>query len=453
MQDPLPITPVGPFDLEVRPPGSKSLLHRAAVAAALAEGESVLTGVDPSEDVVRTLSALHKLGAKVEFNPDTREARIQGAGGTLPGGVTTDPIDLGASGTSYRLIAAAACVAQGVHTLDGTARMRQRPIGPLVDALRELGAEIDYLGQRGYPPLKITGGTIQGGKVKLRDLVSSQFLSALLLIGPGCPEGLALTFEGDTPSMPYVRMTVKVMEHFRVRPTSKESSRSGRVRLTVSPDAYYVGRPFDIEPDASGASYFLGAGALVPGSRVVVPGLGSESVQGDAHFADLLGRMGAHVEQRWDRTLVEAPASGMLRGIDVDLNGMPDMAQTLAVLALFAEGETHLRNIGHLRVKETDRLDAIANEVGRLGGDTFILGDDLTVTPPGPDGFTCSADKPVVIQTYDDHRMAMAFSLAGLRIPGVQIQDPGCVAKSYPRYYEDWARLSEGAVDAAGTGG
>ncbi|MEM9295958.1 MAG: 3-phosphoshikimate 1-carboxyvinyltransferase, partial [Planctomycetota bacterium] len=308
MQDPLPMNPVGPFDLEVRPPGSKSLVHRAAVIAALADGETVLTGVDPSEDVVITLGALHKLGAKVEFNPQTREARIHGAQGALPGGVTTEPIDLGASGTSYRLITAVACLAQGTHILDGTPRMRQRPMRALVDALRELGADIEYVDKTGFPPLKVTGGTLQGGKVKMRDLVSSQFLSALLLIAPGCPEGIALTFEGNTPSMPYVRMTVKVMEHFRVKPAAKESARSGRMRLTIEPGATYYGRPYDIEPDASGASYFLGAGAVVPGARITIPGLGSESVQGDAQFADLLGRMGAHVEQRWDRTTVAAPA-------------------------------------------------------------------------------------------------------------------------------------------------
>ena len=328
----------------------------------------------------------------------------------------------------------------GVYELDGIARMRQRPIGELIDALDELGAEIDYLEETGFPPLEVDaeGPGLTGGHLDLPVTLSSQFVSALLQIAPYMPRGLELEFTGDTiTSLPYIKMTLNLMKRFG----AKHEAHRGYHAIRV-PAGRYRALDYDIEPDASNASYFLAAAAVVPGSRCTVEGLGSRSLQGDAEFCDVLGRMGCTVTQHLESTTVEAPPAGRkLRGITVDLNGMPDMAQTLAAVAMLAEGPTTIQDVGNLRVKETDRMEALRVELTKLGAEVLVIGDDITITPPEDGQIT-----PAAIDTYDDHRMAMAFSVIGLAQPGVTINDPACVNKTFPAYFEFLDKLRGAAV-------
>ncbi len=430
--DRLLIEPLRAFDATLRPPGSKSLTNRALLLAALARGTSRLGGVLFADDTRRMIEALQALGFKLTVDEAARTVKIRGEAGGIPAGSAA--LHLGNAGTAMRFLTAALCLGYGEYTLDGIARMRQRPIGELVEPLRELGADIEYLGEPGYPPLKIIAEPPgpQGGFLELKPTLSSQFISALLMAGPLMQRGLDIEFQGKVTSLPYVKMTLNLMKQFGM---SFEADRG--YRAVHVPAGVYKGYDYPIEPDASNASYFLAAAAVVPGSRCTIEGLGSRSLQGDAEFCDTLGRMGCAVNQQLDRTTVTAPAGGRLRGIDVDLNAMPDMAQTLAVVALFADGPTSIRNVGNLRVKETDRIAALENELAKFGAQVVTIGDDITITPP-PDGVAAAvaARGGAGIDTYDDHRMAMAFAVAGLRIPGVTIHEPRCVDKTFPDYFE-----------------
>ncbi|MEM8495771.1 MAG: 3-phosphoshikimate 1-carboxyvinyltransferase [Planctomycetota bacterium] len=429
--DSLAIQPTGAFDFSIRVPGSKSLTNRALVLAALAKGESVLTGVLFADDTKVMIEALGELGYTLEVDEDQHTVTVQGDKGGPPAREAS--LHLGNSGTSIRFLTAMCCLGFGVYELDGIPRMRQRPIGELVDALEELGAEIDYLEESGYPPLEVDaeGPGVTGGHLDLGATLSSQFVSALLMAAPYMPRGLDLEFTGDEiTSLPYIKMTLNLMKKFG----GKWEAHRGYRAIRVSPGRYRH-KNYDIEPDASNASYFLAAAAAVSGSRCTIEGIGSRSLQGDAEFCDVLGRMGCHVEQHLDATKVMPPASGKLRGIHADLNDMPDMAQTLACLALLADGPTTIANVGNLRVKETDRMEALRVELTKLGADVLIVGDDLTVTPPADNKIT-----PAAIDTYDDHRMAMAFSVVGLARDGVTINDPACVNKTFPDYFD---RLNE----------
>jgi 3-phosphoshikimate 1-carboxyvinyltransferase len=319
--------------------------------------------------------------------------------------------------------------------LDGVERMRQRPIGQLVEPLRQLGATIEYLGEEGYPPLRVHGGGLQGGEVEIGSTLSSQFITALLMVGPYMRDGLGIRFTGPVTSQPYVAMTLGLMATFGIRAEIDEAF----TRIDVAPGKYQA-IDYHIEPDASNASYFLAAAAILPGSQCTIEGLGKGSLQGDVGFADVLAQMGAGLTFGSDFITVLGPREGdKLRGIDVDLNHMPDMAQTLAVVALFADGPTSIRNIGNLRVKETDRMEALRVELAKLGAAVKIDGDDLTITPP-------ATPQPAAIDTYDDHRMAMSFALAGLRSEGVVINDPQCVNKTFPGFFDYLQQLGQPSV-------
>lgn len=435
----LAVQPIGPFDARVRPPGSKSLTNRALLLAALARGHSTLRGLLLADDTRQMLGALKALGYAIDLREDSpgsscATASLAGRDGKLFTLDEARELSVGNAGTSYRFLAAALCLGSGTFTLDGVARMRQRPIGQLVDPLRKLGAAIDYVDQQGFPPLLIRAGagSLTGDAIAMPPTLSSQYISALLQIGPCLPRGLTMTFDGPVISRPYVEMTLALMERFG----AQIKVDAGFTRIEVSPGGY-TGQAYDIEPDASNASYFLAAAAVVPGSKCTVEGLGRRSLQGDVGFADLLHQMGAGLAFGSDFITILAPPKGQaLRGIDVDLNAMPDMAQTLAVVALFAAGPTSIRNVGNLRVKETDRLAALKAELSKLGATVEIEGDDLHIEPPAGNKL-----RPAAIDTYNDHRMAMSFAVAGLRSPGVTINDPGCVDKTFPDFFDRLAEL------------
>ena len=427
--EPLP----GPFDVTITDlPGSKSLTNRALLLAALAQGDSMLSNVLFSDDTRVMMTALEKLGLQLGIDETNRTVQVHGRAGAIPAAGAR--LHLGNAGTAYRFLTAACSLGDGTYTLDGDPRMHQRPIGQLVDALRQLGARIEYLDADGYPPLGITGGRLRGGEVTVPQTLSSQYISALLQIAAYCDQQTSLQLQGTVTSQPYVAMTLGLMRRFGV----EAQVQGGFERITISPGTYRA-TDYTIEPDASNASYFLAAAAIVPGGKCTIEGLGKSSLQGDVGFADLLGQMGAGLLFGKDFiTVMAPPEKGALRGIDVDLNHMPDMAQTLAAVALFARGDTVIRNVGNLRIKETDRLAALQNELTKLGAAVAVEGDDLSITPP-PNGRV----KPAAIDTYDDHRMAMSFAVAALRGAGIVINHPRCVSKTFPDFFEYLDRLRD----------
>jgi len=433
-------------------PGSKSLTNRAVLLAALAEGETTLANVLFSDDTRRMLEALEALGFSLSVDEARSRVVVRGEGGRMPRASAT--LFLGNAGTAMRFLTAACCLGDGPYVLDGVERMRQRPIGQLVEALRQLGARIEYLKAEGYPPLRVHGGGLEGGEVRFPRAVSSQYVSALLQIGPYLPGGLRFHSETPLTSWPYVDMTVRLMSQFGAE--FDEYDDAAASTIVVSDTHRYAGGRYTVEPDASSAGYFLAAAALMPGAQCRIDGLGFRCVQGDWLFSKaVLDRMGADVEA--EDASVQVRGTSALRGIDRDLSDMPDMAQTLAVVALFAQGETTIRGIANLRVKETDRIEALRCELTRLGAQVTVhANDDMTITLPAdgvlrhPDGTAISVDHPVVIETYDDHRMAMSFALAGLRQAGIVIGEPGCVNKTFPDYFKELAKLGVGvtAVEA-----
>jgi 3-phosphoshikimate 1-carboxyvinyltransferase len=420
----------GPLDAVVRLPGSKSITNRALVTAALAQGKSHLSGALFADDTEHMLEAIRRLGVPVTADPAASTVEVTGCAGYLPAGDAE--IYCGNSGTTMRFCTALCALGFGEYRLDGTARMRERPIEGLVQTLRTLGTLVEYLEEEGYPPLRLHARGLKGGEVHFDTPPSSQLVSALLMAAPCARSDVMIAVEGALVSEPYVRMTLAVMEAFGV--TVLDRVEPDSARYVVAAPQHYQGREYAIEPDASNASYFLAAPA-VAGGRVTVEGLGTASVQGDVHFVDVLERMGCRIEREPHALTVHGPASGQrLRGIDVDLNLMPDMVQTLAVLALFAEGLTHIRNVGNLRVKETDRLAALANELGKMGASVALESDGLMIQPP-------TRVVSARIETYEDHRMAMSFALASLRLDGVVVENPGCVSKTFPDFFDRWATL------------
>ncbi|MBI4082824.1 MAG: 3-phosphoshikimate 1-carboxyvinyltransferase [Candidatus Lambdaproteobacteria bacterium] len=408
-------------------PGSKSLSNRMLLLAAMAEGESQVANVLDSDDVRVMIDALRQLGVGVAGAPGHEPLRVTGCGGPLPGG--THRLFLGNAGTAMRPLAAVLAAGWGDYTLEGVARMHERPIGDLVAGLRQLGAPVEYLGREGYPPLRIRAEGLRGGDAAISGVTSSQFLTALLLAAPLAAGEVRLRIVDRLVSRPYVEMTIALMARFGV---GVEPDGPLAFRVPAGQRYRSPGRAF-VEGDASSASYFL-AGAAITGGTVRVEGCGSESLQGDARFATLLERMGARV--RWEPEAIELTGpGGPLRGVDADLADMPDAAMTLAVAALFARGPTTLRGIGNWRVKETDRMAAVSAELGKLGARTEVGADALVIHPP-------ARVRGATIATYDDHRMAMAFSLAACGPEPVTILDPGCVAKTFPTYFEELAHLT-----------
>jgi 3-phosphoshikimate 1-carboxyvinyltransferase len=446
MSPPFPIPPVSqPVKGRVRPPGSKSITNRALVAAALADGESRLTGVLDSRDTQVMIDGLHRLGIPVDHDAAAAVATVRGCGGRPP--AETAELRLENSGTSIRFLTAVCALGRGTYRLDGNERMRQRPIGDLAAALRQLGVHVVCESAGDCPPVEVRSAGLCGGTVTVSGEISSQYLSALLLAAPGAESRVEIVVDGELVSRPYVEMTLGVMRAFGVAVDARwhcltdaanagpgDSTAGGirqavaRPRFVVEPQTYRAA-DYAVEPDASAASYFLAAAAITGGS-VTVDGLNRNSLQGDVAFADVLESMGCRVEWGADSVTVHG---GPLRGIDVDMNAISDTAQTLAAVAVFADGPTRIRNIAHVRHKETDRIAAVATELRRLGLRADEHDDGLTIHPGRP--------QPAVIQTYDDHRMAMSFALIGLRANGIAIADPGCTAKTYPRFFEDLNRL------------
>jgi 3-phosphoshikimate 1-carboxyvinyltransferase len=413
-----------PPQARVRVPGSKSLTNRALIVAALADGPSTLTGALDSDDTRVMVESLRRLGIDVAHDPAAATIEVGGCGGRIP--VANAELYVANSGTSLRFLTALVATARGTYTLDGTARMRQRPVADLLMALNGLGSDARSELGTGCPPVTVRADGLDGGLAFVRGDVSSQFLSGLLMVLPYARESTTVTVEGTLVSQPYVAMTLAVMEAFGVRAGNRKDR-----RFDVRP-AHYRGRPYAIEPDASAASYFFAAAAIT-GGTITVEGLGTDSLQGDLAFVDVLEHMGCTVDRRRDATTV---TGGELRGVDVDMNAISDTVMTQAVVALFARGMSRIRNVGHIRHKETDRIAALAAELRKLGATVEERDDGLVIFPPEP-------PTAARIATYDDHRMAMAFALAGLSAEGVTILDPGCVAKTYPGFWEDLARLRE----------
>ncbi|MDD4978831.1 MAG: bifunctional 3-phosphoshikimate 1-carboxyvinyltransferase/cytidylate kinase [Gallionella sp.] len=414
-------------------PGSKSISNRILLLAALAQGTTEIRDVLISDDTERMLDGLRTLGVQVEQVSAT-VFKVQGCAGSFP--VKEASLFLGNAGTAFRPLTAALALSGGHYTLSGVARMHERPIGDLVVALRALGANIDHTGNEGYPPLEIYPATLTGvEKVAVRGDVSSQFLTALLMVLPLLGSRVTVEVIGELISKPYIEITLAMMARFGVL-----VERDGWASFTVAADSRYVSPGVAyVEGDASSASYFLAAGAL-GGGPLRIEGVGSDSIQGDVKFADALALMGARIEQGVNWMAVQAPLSGQLHAIDLDCNHIPDAAMTLAVLALFADGTTTLRNIASWRVKETDRIAAMATELRKVGATVEEGADYIRITPPA-DAIIIN---PVAgIDTYDDHRMAMCFSLAAFGAQGMRINDPKCVGKTFPEYFAEFAKVTQ----------
>ena len=413
----------GPVNGAVRPPGSKSLTNRALLCAALADGQSVLAGALVSDDTRVMIESLGRLGISVESLLGGTRLLVKGCGGVIP--KTEADLFVDNSGTTVRFLTAVLALAGGVYRLDGVERMRERPIGPLVDALKKLGVSIAAESVDGCPPVAINSAQALSRETEIAGDVSSQYLSGLLLGAPLAGSGLDVCIAGNCVSWPYVEMTCRVMKSFGVKVILDSGGRA-----QVAAGQTYRATEYNIEPDASAASYFWAVAAIC-GGRVRVDGLNLESLQGDIRFVEALTRMGCHVEYGDDAITVTGQAR---QGIDIDMADFSDTAQTLAVVALFVQGSTRITGVAHNRVKETDRIGNLAIELRKLGAKVEEHPDGLTIHPP-------THLHPARIQTYRDHRMAMSFALAGLTQPGIEIADPGCVAKTFPNYFEVLAEL------------
>ncbi|RQO77217.1 3-phosphoshikimate 1-carboxyvinyltransferase [Aquitalea sp. FJL05] len=424
----LRLTPTPHLAGTIKLPGSKSISNRTLLLAALSSGTTLVRDLLDSDDIRHMLAALGLLGVSVEQLGNSRDFRVQGVGGEFP--VKSADLFLGNAGTAFRPLTAALALMQGNYQLSGVARMHERPIGDLVDALRAAGAEISYQGNPGYPPLAIAPASLRAGEViPVKGNVSSQFLTALLMALPLTGETVTIEVVGELISKPYIEITLNLMARFGVR-----VERQGWQRFVIPGGQHYISPgEVHVEGDASSASYFLAAGALA-GGPVRVEGVGNNSIQGDVKFADTLHQMGVAITMgdNW----IEAAASGKLKAIDVDLNHIPDAAMTIAIAALAADGTTTLRNIESWRVKETDRLSAMATELRKVGAIVEEGQDYIRITPPA--SLTADAE----IDTYDDHRMAMCFSLVSLLGVPVIINDPKCVAKTFPDYFDVLATLT-----------
>jgi 3-phosphoshikimate 1-carboxyvinyltransferase len=425
MLDSREILPVSaPIRGTIRPPGSKSLTNRALILAALAEGPSELTGVLDSRDTQVMMESLGRLGVGLENDLPHQRVRLQGCGGRIP--AANADLYLENSGTSIRFLTAVCALGHGRYRLDGNERMRQRPIGDLLAALKQLGANCVCEQPTNCPPVIVQADGLPGGTTCVETSLSSQYLSALLMAAPGATSPVEIRLSGPPVSEPYIDMTLGVMARFGV---TVDTSVPQVFRILPQT---YRGGSYDIEPDASAASYFAAAAAIT-GGEVTIDGLSHYALQGDVRFIEVLEQMGCRVT--WNSNSVTIRGE-LLRGVDVDMNAISDTAQTLAAVAVFADGPTHIRNVGHIRVKETDRIAAVVTELRKLGITADERADGLSIHP-GP-------IRPAEIDTYDDHRMAMSFALVGLRAPGIRIRNPGCTSKTYPAFFDDLERLCRG---------
>jgi 3-phosphoshikimate 1-carboxyvinyltransferase len=408
-----------PVDARVQVVGSKSYTNRALIIAALARGESLLTGALFSDDTRHMAESLRALGIPVHADLAAHTLRVHGAGGTVP--AENARCFVGNSGTTARFLSVLLALGRGVYEIDGVARMHERPNEPLIDALQALGVRIEALGKPGCFPLRIHGGSLRGGQVSVSGSASSQYASGLMMAAPAMERGLMLELTGSLVSRPYLEMTAQTMRDFGAKVDAV-----GERQFMIAAGAYQA-REYAIEPDASAASYFFAAAAIT-GGRVRVDGLGTRSLQGDRALVHILVQMGCSLREGEDFTELTGPASGQLRGVEVDMNQLSDVAQTLAVVAPFASSPTRVTGIGFIRHKETDRVKAVVTELQRLGIRAEEERDGYVVHPGAP--------QPTQVETYDDHRMAMSFALVGLRVPGIEIKDPGCVSKTFPTYFD-----------------
>jgi 3-phosphoshikimate 1-carboxyvinyltransferase len=401
-------------------PGSKSYTHRMLIAAALAKGASTLKNALISEDTQFTIDALRQMGIEIKVN--RTDVRVMGQAGHLES--CDEPIFLGNSGTSMRLLAATAALGKGTYTLTGTARMQMRPIKDLLSALQEMGVRVQVLNGNDCPPVEVTGGTISADKVRIKCQQSSQYLSALLLMAPCTRNGLEIRVTDGPVSRPYVDLTVELLKTFGIR-----FEREGYRKFKVPGEQVYRAGKYVVEADCSQAAYFWSA-AAISGAKIKVAGINSDSAQGDVRFVDLLEQMGCLISRESDGIAV---AGGPLRAIEADMADMPDQVPTLAVVAAFARGISVIKNVAHLRSKESDRLTATVTELKKMGIGAACTDNGLVVWGGMPRGS--------VIDTYNDHRIAMSFAIAGLNVPGVCIRGEDCVGKSFPGFWRVFEEL------------
>jgi 3-phosphoshikimate 1-carboxyvinyltransferase len=414
----------------VRLPGSKSISNRVLLLAALAEGTTEVKALLDSDDTRVMLEALKQLGVNWTRHEGTDDYRVEGIGGVFP--VKQAELFLGNAGTAFRSLSAATALAGGDYLLKGVPRMHERPIGDLVDAVRQLGAQVEYLGNEGFPPLKMAPAMLKEvAEVTVKGNVSSQYLTGILLSAPLLGREVTVRVDGELISKPYVEITLNLMKRFGV-----EVKRNGWQSFVVPATKYKSPGSIEVEGDASSASYFLAAGAIGHG-QTRVEGVGRNSIQGDVRFAEALARMGAEIDFGPNWIQCRLGCADKLHAIDLDCNHIPDAAMTLAVAALFAEGTTTLRNIASWRVKETDRIAAMAIELRKVGATVEEGTDYIKVTPPAQ--LTPNA----VIDTYDDHRMAMCFALVSLGGVPIRINDPKCTAKTFPTYWEVFKGIAQ----------
>ncbi len=422
----LTLNPIGKINGDIFLPGSKSLSNRALLIAALANGATKITNLLVSDDINHMLNALKSLGIEYTLSDCGTECTVIGNNGFFK---TEEPLELylGNAGTAMRPLCAALAASEGDFVLTGEPRMKERPIGHLVDALEQLNCDIEYLENKDYPPVKINGKALSGNKVTIDGSISSQFLTAILMITPMLTSDTNIEIEGELVSKPYIDITLDIMKRFGVN-VHNNDYKSFTVKGNQS---YQALAKYMVEGDASSASYFLAAGAI-KGGEVTVHGVGKLSVQGDKHFADVLEKMGAEVIWNDESiTVIGKP----LTAVDMDMNHIPDAAMTIATTALFAKGTTSIRNIYNWRVKETDRLNAMATELRKVGAEVIEGEDYITITPP-------TSINHAEIDTYDDHRVAMCFSLVALSDTPVTINDPKCTAKTFPDYFDKLAQVS-----------
>jgi len=415
-----------PLAASVRVPGSKSITNRALLLAAMADGRSTISGAGLNDDTRRMAAALGVLGFEVAVDEAAARIVVDGRAGAIP--ARGRELDAGGAGTAMRFLLGFLTLGRGRFRLDGNQRMRERPIGPLLEALAALGVAVRAERNNGCPPVLVEIGAdgVRGGVARIDTAVSSQFVSALLMPAPLWPQGLELTVIGET-ARPFITMTLQLMERWGASATMH-----GGEIVVPGGQRYAAQKNFEVEPDASGASYFAAAAALIGGS-VVLKGLGADSVQGDIGFMKLLERMGAHVEWREDGVKVSGGGENLV-GVDVAMSGMPDLVPTLAAIAPFCSSPTRIRGVSFIRHHESDRLRALATELHRLGASVHECEDGMLIEP--------SRIGAAVVETYDDHRIAMAFAVAGLKTAGIRIRNPGCVSKTYPDFFRDLARLS-----------
>ncbi|MBG1267473.1 3-phosphoshikimate 1-carboxyvinyltransferase [Nostoc sp. WHI] len=424
--DTIAIPPLNrPIDATVEIPGSKSITNRALLVAALAQGNSILENALFSDDSDYFAKCLEQLGIPITLNPHLAQIQVAGRGGEIP--AKQADLFVGLAGTAARFISALVALGNGEYRLDGVPRMRERPMGDLLTVLQTSGITVNFEGNPGFMPYTIYGGQFSGGNFRLQANQTSQQLSALLMIAPYAQQDTIIEVEGTLVSQSYIKMTCRLMADFGV-----EVIEIGENQFQIKAGQRYQARHYTIEPDASNASYFFAA-AAVTGGRVRVKHLTKQSCQGDILWLDVLEQMGCQIHESDDYTEVTGPEQ--LLGIDIDMNDMSDLVQTLGAIAPFASSPVTIRNVEHIRYKETDRIHAVVTELRRLGVQVEEFADRLKIEP-GP-------ITPAAIETYHDHRMAMAFSVTGLKVPGIVIKDPGCTAKTFPDYFTRFFQMLE----------